>query len=477
MMSDVLINQRYKILDLIGEGGIGKVYKAFDTSLERIVAVKFLRTENLPRNSETKMLKRFALEAHLLAKLSHPNIIKVTDYGHSETSPFLVMEYQPGGTLKELLKAHGRFSYQEAAKLLLPIVDALHYAHQNKIIHRDIKPSNILITGLGTPMLTDFGIAKVLQQDNPSELTGTAAIIGTPEYMAPEQSKGKEIDARADLYALGVVFYEVITGQKPFQADTPIAVMVMHARDNIPAPSQYVNDLPAFVESFIYKMLEKDPSKRYQTAEEVMRVLKNISTAQPTKGLGFRKNRRVRFDSKFDQKHTAKTFRDWIGFSIIPLLLSIMAYVWFSYKEVRISPIQQPLPTATLIQETRSTSQIPPQSTNTFTVSPPTLTIEPTPSETAVLPTATLFSTRTVAPTSTPFLKTLRIMNQCFTDQQFYIDGKPSIIIGAQSIGELQILSGKHETWSCQVGGEATCTSHKWLDYSGTGEFTWPLSC
>jgi serine/threonine protein kinase len=254
---------RYHILEQLGEGGMATVYKALDTRLEREVAIKVIRRANFPPDQLERMFKRFEREAKSLAKLSHRNIVKVLDYGEHDGSPYLVMEYLPGGTLKDRL-AKGRMPWQEAIRLLKPIAQALVHAHENQIIHRDIKPSNILIGRSGDPMLSDFGIAKILENDGGTELTSTGTGVGTPEYMAPEQGMGRA-DARADIYALGIVLYQMLTGHVPFRADTPLAVLIKKNTEPLPRPTKFVPDLPAGVEYLLIKALERDPNQRYQS--------------------------------------------------------------------------------------------------------------------------------------------------------------------------------------------------------------------
>ena len=233
---------RYHILEQLGEGGMATVYKAYDTRLETDVAVKVIRTENLTLGTMERALKRFEREAKALARLTHPNIVKVTDYGEYEGKPYLVMEYLPGGTLKERLGKP--MPWQEAVRMLIPIAEALDFAHSQNMIHRDVKPSNILLTQRGQPMLTDFGIAKILDLEETQDLTGTGMGIGTPEYMAPEQWTGKT-SMLSDQYALGVVFYEMLTGRKPYTADTPAAILLKQATEPLPRPSQYARDVGA----------------------------------------------------------------------------------------------------------------------------------------------------------------------------------------------------------------------------------------
>ncbi len=273
---------RYHILESLGQGGMAVVYKAYDTSLDINVAIKFIRTERLSPEVAEKSLKRFKIEAQKTAKLTHPNIIPVTDYGDFNGVPFLVMRYIEGGkTLKSMLGK--QIPWQEAVQTILPIAEALDYAHKNHIVHRDVKPSNILITKDGIPMLSDFGIAKVIEEEETLDGLTTAGMdIGTPEYMAPEQWEGKKVDGRADIYALGVVLYEMITGRPPFKADTIPATMVQVLRDPLPRPKQFVRDLPDPVESIIIKALAKDPANRYEKMAVIIQSLEIILTKKDT---------------------------------------------------------------------------------------------------------------------------------------------------------------------------------------------------
>ena len=267
---------RYHILEQIGEGGMAIVYKAFDTRLEREVAVKVIRMGRLAPDIADKALKRFEREGKALARLNHPNIISIIDYGEDMGHPYLVMPYLPGGTLKEMLRAEGKTDWQDAARMLLPIAKALTYAHEEEMIHRDVKPANILITRSGDPMLTDFGIAKIIDEEATMDLTGTRATVGTPEYMAPEQVTAKTVDHRADIYALGVVFYEMVTGRKPFQADTPMAVLVKLSSEPLPRPTEFTPKLPQSVEQLLLKALAKDPANRYASMGEFVVALEKI---------------------------------------------------------------------------------------------------------------------------------------------------------------------------------------------------------
>ena len=269
----------YHIVEQLGEGGMATVYKAYDTHLERDVAVKVIRTDQFAPSVLERILKRFEREAKLLAKLTHPNIVHVIDYGDFDNIPYLVMEYLPGGTLKQWLGTP--MPVAEAAHLLLPVARALDYAHRQGMIHRDVKPSNILITADGEPMLTDFGIAKLLESEDAQTLTGTGVGMGTPEYMAPEQWVGKATPA-SDQYSLGVIFYEMITGRKPYTADTPAAILLKQANDPLPAPGSYVPGLDGAVEKFIYKAMAYRVDDRFDDMGAFTKALKALeSGAEP----------------------------------------------------------------------------------------------------------------------------------------------------------------------------------------------------
>ncbi len=274
---------RYHIVEQLGAGGMAYVYKAYDTRLERNVAIKVIRNDLFGNSVIERILKRFEREAKAMAHLSHPNIVKVLDYGEHDDSPYLVMELISGGTLKQLLGKP--MLYTSAVRLLEPVGRALAYAHSENILHRDVKPSNILITSTGEPILTDFGIAKLLDSDDGQTLTGTGVGIGTPEYMAPEQGLGKPVDGRTDVYSLGIVFYELITGRKPFAADTPLAVLLKQVNDPFPMPGKLIPDLPDDVDHVIFKAMAKDPADRYQSMNNFVHALNNLEKEkEPLKG-------------------------------------------------------------------------------------------------------------------------------------------------------------------------------------------------
>lgn len=248
------------------------VYKAFDKRLESEVAFKLLRTEMLTVESQKTVLDRFEFEAKALAKLNHPNIVSVIDYGEFNGTPWLVMKYMEGGTVKQYIgKA---MPPPEAARLLAPIASALAYAHSKDIVHRDVKPSNILVSQAGFPMLSDFGIAKIVaKQDSKSTQIGIS--IGTPEYMAPEQAMGR-VTKFSDQYSLGLVFYELLTGAMPYAADTPAALVLKKGSEPLVRPSDVQAGIPEVVEQVVFKALSKESVDRYPNMQAFCDALKKI---------------------------------------------------------------------------------------------------------------------------------------------------------------------------------------------------------
>src|SRR5215510_12414286 len=216
----------YELLEELGRGGMATVYRAYQPNVDRFVAVKVIHRSVA---SDSKSLDRFTREARLVARLEHPHILPVYDYNGLNDPPYIVMRYLPTGTLKDILE-RGQLPYHEIAYLMAQIGSALDYAHRQGVIHRDIKPSNIMVDSEGNAFLTDFGIARIVEAEGEG-LTGTGMAIGTPGYMAPEQGLGTPIDHRVDIYALGVMLYELLVGKLPFSAETPMAVILKHIND------------------------------------------------------------------------------------------------------------------------------------------------------------------------------------------------------------------------------------------------------
>ncbi len=265
---------RYEILREIGRGGMATVYLARDPNFQREVAVKVLPREAL---HDSTLYQRFQREARTIASLEHPAIVPVYDFGEEDGQPFLVMRYLSGGSLSTRIKA-GPLPVTEAAKVLLRIGDALDAAHAKGIVHRDLKPANILFDQYGNAYLSDFGIAQLSEATSP--LTGSA-ILGTPAYMSPEQIRGDgKVDGRADIYALGIVLFEMLTGKTPFKADTPAQMMMMHLANPTPRLPEEKSDLPDTINGVLIRAMAKDPDLRFQKASELGSVISAIASGQ-----------------------------------------------------------------------------------------------------------------------------------------------------------------------------------------------------
>ena len=267
-----IIGNRYEILEEVGLGGMATVYKAKDHVLNRLVAVKVLKDEF---TTDADFVKRFNTEAQSAASLSHPNIVSIYDVGHEEENNlyYIVMELIQGKTLKEIINSEGTLSWKWAVNIAMQIASALELAHKKGIVHRDIKPHNIIITEDGIAKVTDFGIAKAVSN---STITAFGTTIGSVHYFSPEQAKGGFTDAKSDLYSLGVVMYEMLTGKVPFDADTPVSVALKHMQEEPKEPAEINPEIPSAVNQIVVKAMQKEPSARYQNATE---MLHDLSTA------------------------------------------------------------------------------------------------------------------------------------------------------------------------------------------------------
>lgn len=274
-MSSRILAGRYELLEKIGDGGMAVVYKARCRLLNRFVAIKILKPEF---TRDLKFIESFRRESHAAASLSHPNIVNVYDVGKEGNIYYIVMELIEGHVLSDIIKNEGPMSYKKAVDITMQIALALDFAHKNQIIHRDVKPHNILITKDGTAKITDFGIAKAV---NSRTIVGnTSTIMGSVHYFSPEQARGGYVDEKSDIYSLGIVLYELLTGRVPFDAENPVAVALMHMNDQMVPPSQIVPSIPLGLEEIIMKATNKYQVNRYKAANEMYDALKgaNYST-------------------------------------------------------------------------------------------------------------------------------------------------------------------------------------------------------
>ena len=262
-----IVKERYEILEILGEGGMAFVYKARDMQLERFVAIKTLKPNYV--NQET-FVDRFKREAKTAANLNHPNIVQIFDWG-IEDEPYFVMEYIEGNTLTSIISKNRTISLSDILFIGAQVSSGLHAAHQKGLVHRDIKPGNIMITPDGKVKVTDFGIVSL--QNEESDITKTGSILGTASYISPEQAQGKPVSIESDLYSLGTVLYELITGKAPFSGDSPISTATKHLTEKPEKPSLFRRDLPKGVESAILKLLEKATYDRFKSAEDLRATL------------------------------------------------------------------------------------------------------------------------------------------------------------------------------------------------------------
>ena len=286
-----VIGNRYKIQEKIGNGGMATVYKALDQILNRYVAVKVLREEF---TTDEEFIKRFNAEAQSAARLTHPNIVSVYDVGQEYNIYYIVMELIQGKTLKQIIEEDGHLSWKWAVNIAIQIASALEMAHKNNIIHRDIKPHNIMITEDGVAKVTDFGIAKAVSN---STITAFGTTLGSVHYFSPEHARGGYTDSKSDLYSLGVVMYEMVTGKVPFDADTPVSVALKHMQEEPVPPIKVNKEIPFAVNQIILKAMKKDPNERYQNASEMIKDL-NIALKRPEGGFVEERN----FEDSFTRR-------------------------------------------------------------------------------------------------------------------------------------------------------------------------------
>ncbi|MFD4503524.1 protein kinase [Streptomyces sp. NPDC058457] len=281
---------RYQLRDLLGEGGMASVHLAYDAVLDRQVAIKTLHTE---LGREQAFRERFRREAQAVAKLTHTNIVSVFDTGEDEldgsTMPYIVMEYVEGrplgSVLEEDVRQYGAMPADKALKITADVLAALEISHEMGLVHRDIKPGNVMTTKRGVVKVMDFGIARAMQSGVTS-MTQTGMVVGTPQYLSPEQALGRGVDARSDLYSVGIMLFQLVTGRLPFDADSPLAIAYAHVQEEPVAPSSFNRALPPAVDALVARALKKNPNERFPTAEsmrdECLRVAASLQPAAPS---------------------------------------------------------------------------------------------------------------------------------------------------------------------------------------------------
>jgi eukaryotic-like serine/threonine-protein kinase len=292
-----LLGGRYELDGIVGRGGMAEVFRARDIRLDRIVAVKTLR-DDLARDQTFQA--RFRREAQSAASLNHPSIVAVYDTGEDMVGPtpvpYIVMEYVDGRTLRDLLRDDRRLLPERALEITDGVLRALDYSHRNGIVHRDIKPGNVMLTRNGDVKVMDFGIARAVS-DAQATMTQTAQVIGTAQYLSPEQARGERVDARSDLYSTGCLLYELLTGRPPFTGDSPVAIAYQHVRENPIPPSRVDPEIPTWADSIVLRAMAKDPGDRYQSAGEmrndIQRALQGMPVAAPTRMDGYQGTRRM----------------------------------------------------------------------------------------------------------------------------------------------------------------------------------------
>jgi serine/threonine protein kinase len=264
-----LLGDRYELEGVVGRGGMAEVYRARDLRLDRVVAIKTLRAD-LARDQTFQA--RFRREAQSAASLNNPSIVAVYDTGEDMSTgtpiPFIVMEYVDGKTVRELLNEGHRLLPERTLEIVSGVLRALEYSHQAGIVHRDIKPGNVMVTRNGDIKVMDFGIARAMS-DSQATMTQTAQVIGTAQYLSPEQARGERVDTRSDLYSTGCLMYELLVGRPPFTGDSPVAIAYQHVRENPIPPSRLDPDLPPWADAIVLKAMAKSPNDRYQTAAEM----------------------------------------------------------------------------------------------------------------------------------------------------------------------------------------------------------------
>jgi eukaryotic-like serine/threonine-protein kinase len=352
-MSGTVLAGRYRLEASIGSGGMAEVFRAFDTTLDRPVAVKILAPQYA---TDPGFVDRFRREAQAAARLNHPNVVGVYDSGSDDGTHYIVMEYIEGRTLADFLAKGGRLEPTKAVEITMHIADALEAAHAQGVIHRDIKTGNVMVTRSGVVKVMDFGIARIAEgADN---VTQTAAVLGTASYLSPEQAQGRPVDARSDLYSLGVVLYEMLTGEPPFTGDTAMAVAYRHVHETPPPPSSKNMDVPAALDAVVMRALAKNPANRYATAREFHDDLERIMRgetvrATPLMPVGGDATQVIRREqtSMMDSLPPDEDRRSiWVGILIGVLIVAVLGGGLFLLASALLNDNGSPSPSVTPLQ-------------------------------------------------------------------------------------------------------------------------------
>ena len=298
---------RYELLEKIGDGGMAIVYKAKDRLLKRFIAVKILKPEFV---KDVKFIDNFKRESHAAASLSHPNIVSIYDVGQEGPINYIVMELVNGEPLSDLIKERGPLDYKLAMNITKQIAHGLSAAHRNGIIHRDVKPHNILLTQDGIAKITDFGIAKAVSNTTIVD-SSKENIMGSVHYFSPEQAKGKNVDAKSDIYSLGIVLFEMLTGKVPFDGDNPVTVALMQINEQMVKPSLLNDKIPPALENIVLKATDKNPSKRFSSAENMIKAIDNVGVVNNVVGNAVYNNSlQDDYEDEFEKDYTAMTGGD-----------------------------------------------------------------------------------------------------------------------------------------------------------------------
>src|SRR3984893_10835076 len=334
----IVLAERYEILELLGQGGMGAVYKARDTELERVVALKLIRAD-LASNPE--ILRRFKQELILAREVTHRNVIRIFDLGQAKGFKFITMEFVEGRDLRAVIREKQKISPEETVPIISQVCRALESAHAAGVVHRDLKPQNIMLDAKDRVYVMDFGIAHSLETPG---MTQTGALMGTPEYMSPEQAKGLKVDPRSDLFALGIIFYEMLTGISPYKADTALATLLKRTQERPQPPAEVDPAIPKAISDVVMKCLEIDRDQRYSTAREILEDLGHemptsvrtvASTLSPTAPA-----------PKPIEASLLQRYRIWIAGAAAIVLLSALGIVFrgkifFSLAGKRTVPVEQ----------------------------------------------------------------------------------------------------------------------------------------